>query len=339
MSESAPPPVPPPVVAFKLPPLAWIAWAVAAVVLTGLSLTGAGALSAFETGRAIGQAVGLLLLPTLFAWIAWRAGRRSSRAALIAFLVVLGLGFFGQVTQQLDRRRKAAATARLETVANESKAELLAAVDQEGGITAEDQSRALNKAMAVLSENAATAKGEDREVALGMEAFLTWARQCQERQAAAVQKVDLGTFFDLAQHATADQRSDKREAVEELKKANAELRVFVSDGAAWIERELKQRQVSAAMIRSVLAGYGDSAGKNRPLLLPIRELDERFADLLVEFIGFAEALEGRWSMDAAGNLLLPDDASVERYNGFIARAQDIGAKQTDLQRQLFAPGK
>lgn len=323
---------------FHLPPHAWIIWALLAGLLGWLALSGSGSLSAREQGQIVGQIVGLLLFPTLLGWVAWRISQRSNRAGLIVFYVVLSLSFFGQLTQRAQRRRQAATAEELLTLARESKDEMRASIEKDGMITPESQDRILNKASLALSDAASSSTGEDREVALGMQAFMQWAKSCQERQTAAIQLIQLDTFFDLTQHATKEQREQKRKAVGALKEANAQLREFVIGGATWIEREMKRRQVGPTKTRAVLAGYGDSADRNRPHLMAIRELDEAFAEQLDGFITFAETHEGQWSIEKdTGQLLFPTDEAAAQFNGFVSGVQEIAAKQAALQQRLFSP--
>lgn len=255
--------------------------------------------------------------------------------SVVWIALVAGLVWFA-VTRIAARSRGTDAVEKLEAVTRENEADMRASLAKEGMITPENQTRVVDKALTAFSDAAANTRGEEREIALGMEAFMQWAKSCQQQQVAVMEDLQMETFFDLAQHATPEQRARKRMAIADFKAANVQLREFVNGGAAWIERELQRRQVRPVQIKAVLAGYAETADRQLPILLSIRKLDEDFAELLAGFVTFAESIEGQWSIeDGTGNVLLPNDEAVAQYNGFLTRVQEIGQEQAALQRQLF----
>lgn len=59
--------------------------------------------SAYQTGRLVGYLLTFSLLPTLFAWIAWRLMGRKEGPASVTFNIVLSLLLFGQLGNMLER--------------------------------------------------------------------------------------------------------------------------------------------------------------------------------------------------------------------------------------------
>ncbi|HWA24938.1 MAG TPA: hypothetical protein VG734_04615 [Lacunisphaera sp.] len=335
-AASNPAPEPPP--GFTLPLSAWLAWGLCTALFVLHALSYQNNPTPYQQGGMIGQAIVLFLVPSVVAWIVWRASGRSTRAGRNGFLITLGLVALNQIPEALREAHRYHNADVIAELARESKTDLRASLERDGVVSGEAAGRILDKASKTFAEQVAANTGEDREIALCMQEFMSRGSAVRQRQLAAVKAADMSTFFDLDSLATASLRSARRDALRQLQESNAALREYLEQGSSWVEAELTRRQVSPDRIRKMMAGYAAGAARNMPTALAIRGTDEDLVGLMLDFLAFAEEFEGKWSKDAkSGDLVLPTNAASERYNNLIKQVNDVSQKQLELQKTLLAP--
>lgn len=341
MSSTLPPITQPPAPKpprFKLSVVAWITWALAAVLVVGLNLSAypADTDSAYKIGNLVGQVVGLLLMPTLLSWLFWRIFRRSARAGLITFLVVLGILILGQVSESLRRVQQEAVYQKMKADLSAAKSDMIQDIESGGGIALDKAHRMADDTLNAMSDIARNSTGEDKQIALAGEAFMQWAQGLQQAHIQTINAMEMETFLSLERQATKAQRAVSMIHIENFKASNAGLRAYTTDAESRFRQELSQRKVSKAGVERTMAEFLNGFNPGKELLLGIRQTDEDLAEHLSAFVAFAAEVEGQWSIDEkSGGILFQTEEALNRYHAIMNAVNETAANQAALQKQLL----
>lgn len=340
---TTPPPLPAaPPEKFRLPAYAWVIWMLLTGFVVFLGVRHSTGNLAYNIGYGAGTGMAAGLLSTLLSWLLWRFGGPSARqfgahtAVFIGASVFTLLGLLIKEGKQMVAQ--AAAVQRMEQDTRDTRARMLGAIDENGGIQPEDSVAFLNQANANLDQLAANATGDERQIALVMQAFMQDLQRHSQAYASAFAGLQPEHAFDLTRLADAESRAARRQVIADFRAANTDLRRVYADGPVSIETGLRARRLSDAVIRQTVDQYNRTSGADRERVLAIRDIDGALADLLDQLVDFAAQHEGQWSHEeGTGSLILPSDEAVADYNHLIEQAQAIGQQQMELQKLLLAP--
>lgn len=301
-------PSPPPARAsgFTLPPLAWVAGGVCAFApLAGvLARAGQGALT-WESGvSGLGVAAGLVGLPAGVAWLVWRW---QGRFQLPVFGVTLGLLVVGLGLQ--GYRREASQQSVLETEAKALADNII-----------HRQSVAKGPASA----------GPVAEARRAVKARFDAARLAYEISADGVAGA---TFFDLVPLAAPGMIAARRMQVEAFAKANDLLHDSAGMGAFYFSSELRDRGLSEDAVRAAVDIYRSATEKLMPRLKRLRDKDDALAELMKQYLDFAEAQRGRWRV-GEGQLAFDDPGAADRHAALQRTAKVLLTERDRLRAAL-----
>ena len=302
--ESAVPP------RFRLHRIAWIAWLIYAVVSLGWIFSRETPLDPYWFGELLGSIVVILVLPTFLAWVAWRVIRRSAMVANAAFFIVFGLAVTAEVVRFV-RGTEASAT-----------------------------SVQSNKpSSTVLGEHQAvedSVKRERFDTAIGT-AYREEMAVVKKRYDDATKELNVANFWSLAKFVPGEPAEACRAAIKQFAQSNRELATFQDLNGTAVRRILAQHEASPVQVQDGVAMYLQNGGARLPLLEKMRDADARLAQLMLEFIDFAESTRARWHFDASeGKVVFDDQALVTRYNELVAQANAVSAEQAQYQKQILA---
>jgi len=335
-----PPQVPPPLPPhprFNLSRGAWIAWAAYAVLNLALFLIRKSPADAYHIGELFGGTVGALILPTILALIVWRLSGRSAVAGSATFYVVFGFVMLGQLSQFARKSESSAAMNQLAKESQQLREEQRAALAQGRPIDDAKAVKLAERASANLAAEAANSSGNDRLVAEASKAFMDEVLAVKKRYDQAIVGIDADNFWSLAKFSTGAPAEARREAVRAYVKASTEMRELYDEDGSAMRRQFESRGASAQTIRDALAGYKKGAGTRLPLLRKIRDCESQLAQVMQEFIDFAEANREQWHVDATnGKIIFENQDLLDRYNGLIKRSNEISAEQTEYQKKMVA---
>lgn len=339
LPPSAPPDVPappPPPPAFTLPAIAWILWGLYAVAHLAVLFFAGGEVSPYRWGQTFGQLVATLLLPTLVAWIVWRLARRANTARTVTFLVVFGLMVVSQFVQLSQRAQTSRAMSDFQKAARDASDAQRAALARGEPLSPEEGQNLAAAASNELRKVAASSTGDERRAAEAAQAFTEQLLAANTRYNAALNAIGLDTFLQLSSHTHAAKIAARRKAVQDFAAANAAMQALQANGSARLRAELEQRRVSAAVIRSTLAGYEESSASRLPLIAKIRETDTRLAQIMLDFLDVAEGKLGKWELQPGGEVAFEKDEALTRYNALLQQFDSLATEQRDYQLQLAA---
>lgn len=330
LTPSAPPPPP----RFTLPLAAWLAWALYGLALLVLALRAPGGLSSYEIGRLTGNIVGVLILPTLFAWLAWRLFRRSQVARTVTFFTLFGLLVLSGLLRATRHASQQNAFANLDDLARENREVQRAALARDGTLNPAESEKFARAVTSELQKATASSTGQTRAAAEAGQAIMERLLAINTRYKAALAEIEVATFFRFSSLDTPEKIAARRKAVQDFAAANAEMEQRQANGLELLRAELEQRGVSGTMLNSTLQGYTESSRTQIPIILKIRDTDARLATAMLDFLDLAEGKLGKWELRSNGEIAFENPTAKIRYDALLEQVQTVSAEQREYQRQL-----
>ncbi len=291
-----------------------------------------------DWGVMAGFAGGTLLLAGGAAWIASRWAQHPNRARTTTFLAVLAAIACVQIALNLSRGPTRAAWVRIAEDHQRGLVEQRQAIASGQTLDPKTETKNTERLAANLRTAAENSTGETKSAAEAGQVLAEQLLAANRRYNAAVAKLNLGTFFELAPLANRETVAARREIVQEFASANADLRDTQTGGAAILQRELEKRGASVLFTQSTVASYAQNAAARVTLLEKIRLTDAQLAATMQEFLDLADGRFGPWRVaDASGQVVFENPAAGTRANELKTRLQAIGTAQAAYQKQLVSP--
>jgi hypothetical protein len=320
---------------FKLPLGAWIALGLYAALRVAVFSLRNGFASPDAISEFLGEMVAMLLIPGVIALLVWRLSKRSDSAGRAAFFVVLGLEV---VAQAASFTRRVQAKAELSAIKDEQRqvaAEQRAALAQGRAVDSGKIERLAAKAGAQLDVIADASSGSEHIMAVAGKTYLDELVAAKKRYEDASNALHPKEFWSLQRLAGGVSLEGQRRLVRSFVKANADLGTFNDMNGTALRRILQTNGASPTETQTAVDQFIRGAGPRLPLLVKIRETDAELAQVMLDFIDFAEASRGKWRINASnGNIVFQDGGSVARYNALIKRATTISTVELDYQKRL-----
>jgi len=273
----------------------------------------------------------------LLALLVWRLARRSATAGNVTFFVVFFLALAGQVSEFGKKTQASATLAQIQKDQQAWRDEQRTALEQGREIDSAKGEKLAAQTSAQLGAMAANSSGRDRATAEGMKAFMDQLLATKQRYDAAIKKLDPANFWDLSKFSPGAPAEERRKAVRAFAEVNKALGSFQDENGTALKRALEEHGAAPGEVRDAVAGYKQGGGVRLALMVKIRDTDARIAQVMLDFIDFAETNSDQWQVNASdGKIIFQQEELHVRYDDLIKRANTISAEQGDYQRQVFS---
>lgn len=133
------------------------------------------------------------------------------------------------------------------------------------------------------------------------------------------------------------QIQDRKALVLAFLNANDGFKAFLKNGESNYRKELSSSEISAEQKEAAVAGFHKTFTVQTPLLLAIRDADDRMGEAMLGVLNLFDAQWGKWRYDTqAGLVRFEDHAAVAQYNALLAEINDAATRQSTAQKQLAA---
>jgi hypothetical protein len=337
-----PPPLPgeAPPARFRLGLAPWIAVGLYVAIRVGLVLVEPAPLTARHAGEVTGEMTVMIGLPMIAALFFWRIGGRSRIAGTVGFFGVFALFQLSQLTTH-GRRRAAAtteATAELDRIRRDrdaDNAKQLRALQEGKELDNKASAELAQRTRAQLEKIAQNTTGSDSRMVLGSKIYLDRINEAKNAYGQALGKLDPENWWKLAQLDDPEKIDARRLIARAFMEANTQLADAQDINSPSLRRILTQRGLSAAEIEQFIRATSQALQGRLPHLLKVRECDTQLGEIMLAFLDFADAQRGKWTLNASGEIVFPDNVARKTYADFLARTQEIAAEQTEAQKQLL----
>ena len=176
------------------------------------------------------------------------------------------------------------------------------------------------------------------ETAAILHANQNFLQHMQSQQRAYENATRALTDAKVLSTATLEQRSQlqqRRAIVQSFRNANANLKTFIQHGEANYRADLATFHISPEQQQEAVNGFMKGYSAQLPLLVTVRDADERMGQAMLAVLDLFDAQWGHWRYDAASRLVRFDDSkAVGQYNASMAEIKQAGTDQAAAQQRL-----
>ena len=173
-----------------------------------------------------------------------------------------------------------------------------------------------------------------------LRASQNYLQHLQSRQRAyesATRAMSAAKVLSAANLEERSQLQDRRTLVQNFLSANAGLKTAVQQGETNYRAELTAFDISPQQKQAAVAGFMKSYSAQAPLLITIRDADQRMGQAILGVLDLFDSQWGHWHYDASSRLVRFEEAkAVTQYNAFMADIKHAGVDQAAAQQRLAA---
>jgi hypothetical protein len=177
--------------------------------------------------------------------------------------------------------------------------------------------------------------GDTAALFKGSQLFLQQLQRYQEAYAKAANELKSAKVLATSTLSDRRQIQDRKAVVQKFLDANASLRTAVQQSESNFRKELAALGVSGSQTEAALTGFRKSF--QGPLLLTIREADERMGHGMLQVLNLFDAQWGKWRFDSNAQILrFQDTTALGQYKSLMAEINQAGTDQQTAQERLLA---
>lgn len=282
----------------------------------------------------------LSLVAALYATLArYNRANSSCHKRGVAGLVILGLIIVAHLQKAEVLRRLA------QQKSKEQSAKTKAAVDrlnedwrkdfQESGGTNSGQQH-LERLQAEYQKASANLSGYEK---LTFEAGAAYTAKLQselKQYEQTAEEMKAAEVLAPATNSTREQLAQNRKIVQRFVAANDSFSNFVANASLHFQAEMQARKIPEKIIELNLKGFNQTSARQRPVIQQIRATDARIGQATLSLLELLDTHFGRWRKDLqTGQLILPDEATVQKYQELLAEIDTAAEEQGKLQERLY----
>ncbi len=163
--------------------------------------------------------------------------------------------------------------------------------------------------------------------------YLAQVKAAEHQYELATAKADTDHILNFAWLSDRDKLAPRRADLIAAKAANTNLRRLLAEGESTFRQALEQAGVPASLTEPAVTGFHKAQVAKLPLILNIRDLDDKMFTALLMQLDLLEEQWGHWSL-TQGKLVFDNDAALARYRDALAVVQAAGKEQASSQQQL-----
>ncbi len=199
----------------------------------------------------------------------------------------------------------------------------------------EDREAAVGRMKDELKRASEHMSDADAAAARGMASFMG-KLQAQSRELhAAGQRLTAASVFEfkIEDRATID---ENRKLLRDFLATNEKLTNIILHGEDLVGAELDAAGVPPKTRAAAIAGYLSTSVPNRPLMQTIRGCDKTIGETGLSVLDLLDQNWGKWHRNAEGKLIFQDHATVETFNGLMAKIHEASTQQKDAEQKAAA---
>lgn len=280
------------------------------------------------------------LVAALYATLARysRADNSCQKRGVIG-LVILGLILVGhfqktEVLKRLAQQKTREQTAKTREAVDRLNEDWRKDFQKSGGTNSGQQH--LERLQAEYQKASANLSGYDK---LAFEAGAAYTARLQaevKKYEQTVEAMRTAEVLAPVSNTTREQLAQNRQIVQRFVAANHSLSNFIFHSALHFQEEMKTRKIPEQVIEQNLKGFNQTSARQKPVIQQIRATDARIGQATLSLLDLLDTHLGRWKTDLqTGQIILPDETTVRKYQELLAEIDTAAEEQGKLQERLF----
>ena len=188
-----------------------------------------------------------------------------------------------------------------------------------------------------LSQAAEKSSGATAVLLRNSELYLARMQSLQRTYGLAVKELKAAKVLDAETLTQQEQIRRRTMVVEKFLDANQACKDFVQHCEANYSNQLATSGISAAQIQTALSSFRRESGPQVPLVLSIREADERMGKAMIGVLKLFDAEWEQWNYDATTRVVrFKNRSALNQYKALLAEIRQAGTEQEAVSKQLAA---
>jgi len=188
-----------------------------------------------------------------------------------------------------------------------------------------------------LSQAAEKSSGDTAAILKSSELYLERMQPLQQAFAQATKDLTAARVLAASTLERREQIQDRKELVKKFLAANDACKNFAMHGEANFSNQLAAAAVSSEQMQSALNGFRKTSGPQIPLILSVRDADERMAQSMLAVLNLFDTQWGQWNYDTTAHILrFEDRGALSQYNALMADIKQAGAAEASASKRLAA---
>lgn len=188
-----------------------------------------------------------------------------------------------------------------------------------------------------LNRAANKTSGETAALLRASQLYLGHIQACQRNYEQASRAMLAAKVLGAANLQQRAQIQDRKALVLAFLNANDGFKAFLKNGEANYRKELANFDISAEQKEAAVAGFRKTFTVQAPIIIEIRDADDRMGEAMVGVLNLLDAHWGKWRYDLQAQLVrFEDHGAVGQYNLLLAEINDAATKQASAQKRLAA---
>lgn len=283
---------------------------------------------------------GFFLLGALLGILAIALAKPGQRRSVISRAVcgLLLLGSLAAIAVPNFVRARAQALQRnqslqqLHTAVTDFRAQAVAALTN-GGRTSVNPQQML-RSFDRVAENSS---GDTAAVMKGSQVVLKRLQFYQLAYTRAANELTSAKVLAAANLTQRAQITDRKALVQKFLDANDAFKTCVVQAEPNFRKEMAATGTSPAQTEAALNGFRKTWDAQSPLIVSIREADDRLGHSMLSVLDLFDTQWGQWSYDAAARVVrFQDHTALAQYKSLMAEIKQAGTDQAAVQKRLAA---
>lgn len=254
--------------------------------------------------------------------------RASVGLALLGLLTAIAVpNFLRARTQALEQKQ---ALTQLHSAAADLRARAVVALTNGQFVSADS-----GQLQRSLSQAAEKSSGETAALLRSTERYLQRMQSLQHAYGLAAKELKEAKVLAAETLQQRDQIQQRTMVVEKFLDANQACKDFIQHCEVNYSNQLAAGGISAAQLQAALNGFRKESAPQVPLVMSVREDDERIGQAMIGVLKLFDTQWGQWNYDATARLVrFQDRTALNQYKALLAEIRQAGTDQEATSKQL-----
>jgi type II secretory pathway pseudopilin PulG len=254
-------------------------------------------------------------------------GRAVGGLAIMGLLAAIAIPNFVRARTQAMQQRKES-LAELRTAVADVRAQAATALTNSGKTSVDT-----DKLMQTVDKVAQNGSIEFK----GVQLFLKRVQTYQHAYTVAAGELTAAKVLAASTLGQREQIANRVAVVQKFLAANDAFKSFLEHSDSNFRKEMAAAGCTPQQAEAAFKGFRKNWDAQAPLIMSIRETDDRLGHSMLEVLGLLDTQWDQWRFDTTKGVLRFEDRSVlTKYNTLMADIKETAAEQAEAQKRLAA---
>ncbi|WP_196887398.1 hypothetical protein [Aureivirga sp. CE67] len=287
----------------------------------------------FHLGFAFGSVIGVLITPTLIAFIVWLIRKREKYAGTYTFNVILLLMLLGNLSDFIQSF--AIPTPKSDESVIEMVKDFNDSYNNEDFSVVEGYEKLTSNVNNSLEESIKKSTGKEKEILLINYEFLKFSELQTSTWLKTITRLEEPNILDLKVLMKTKDYKERKEVFNEVRIAAINYHEFINNRERILNELTKDIDRSHEAYKMFRAGFDRQVKKQEEYVDAYIKAYISYTENLVSLMDFLEKEDGKWMIEESGNIKFENDKLQDSCYEIIIKATQDEVNIADLSEKLW----